>query len=189
MKEIRLTQNKVAIVDEEDYEWLSQYKWHYHKGYAARTCRQTGKKRTVYMHREIMNTPRGLVTDHINGNRLDNRKANLRICTRAQNNMNMIKFRTRKKSKNASKYKGVYWNGGPKATWSAEIRHNGKQIHLGYFQDEVEAAQAYDKAAIRLFDSFASPNFILEGGIACLNNNSKTSSQIKSGKTQEITIT
>lgn len=141
------------------------------------------------MHREIMKTPKGLVTDHINGNRLDNRRKNLRICTRAQNNMNMRNFRSRKKLKKASQYKGVYWNGGPKARWSAEIRHEGTQIHLGYFKHEKDAAKKYDEAAIKLFGPFASPNFNTEGGKECLNNISKTSFQTQNGKTLETITT
>lgn len=189
MKKIPLTQGKIAIVDDEDYKWLSKYKWHYHKGYAARTCRKTGRKRTIYMHREIMRTPEGFVTDHINGNKLDNRRVNLRICTKAQNNMNMKKFRSRKKAKHASRYKGVYWRGGRTPKWSAEIRYKGKQIHLGYFETEEEAAKAYDKAAIRLFGSFASPNFVSKGEMQCLKNSSKLYFQTKNGKTLETIIT
>ncbi|PWA11094.1 endonuclease [Pueribacillus theae] len=189
MKLITLTQGKAAIVDKREYERISQYNWHYHKGYAARTSRENGKKRTIYMHREIMQTPEGFVTDHINGNRLDNRKKNLRICTRAENNMNMRNYKSRKKSKKASKFKGVYWVGGIQAKWVAEIRHNGKQIHLGYFFHEIEAAYAYDQAALELFGEFASPNFTAEDGSKkCMLTTLKPSSQTESGKTQEMII-
>jgi hypothetical protein len=91
MKEIKLTKGKTAIVDDEDFDRLSQYKWQFAViGYARRTVYVKGKKgrQTLYMHRDILATPSDMFTDHINGNRLDNRKENLRVCTQAENNRN-----------------------------------------------------------------------------------------------------
>ena len=100
-----------------------------------------------------MNAPDGMEVDHINGNGLDNRKANLRLCTRAQNQMNSIK-RTGK----SSIFKGVSWHKNA-WKWRANIKINQKDIHIGYFDTELEAAEAYDIEAIRLFGSFAKTNF------------------------------
>ena len=156
MKEIQLTKGKIAIVDDEDFEWLSQWKWRLDsKGYAKRN-QQKGeylshnKRGTIQMQRAIMNTPRGLDTDHINGNPLDNRKSNLRICTSQQNQFNQkAKF-------GASKYKGVSLNRG---RWRAQINIIGVKTHIGSFGTEEEAARAYDNAALNHFGEFARLNF------------------------------
>lgn len=97
-KSIPLTRGKIALFDDEDYEELSKYKWFITKVYASR---HSGNK-TVYMHREIMKTPENMETDHINGDVLDNRRENLRICTRQENARNI-----RGISSNTSGYKGV----------------------------------------------------------------------------------
>lgn len=149
---IALTQGKFAIVDAADYEWLSQYKWHLvapGKLYAGR--KEGGK--TIYMHREIMQPPPGMMVDHIDGNGLHNRRANMRNCTNQQNMRNIHKRRS-----GASIYKGVYYDK-RRHTWYARICHNGKNIHLGTFPTEIEAAHAYDRAARRLFGEFAHLNF------------------------------
>jgi len=151
---IPLTQGKFAIVGAEDYEWLSQYKWcalktHNNKFYAVR--RKNNK--TIIMHRQIMNAPAGLVVDHIDGNSLNNRKTNLRICTQAQNIHNSQPRRNR-----SSKYKGVFWDKVNKK-WSTNIRKGDKRIYLGGFDDEIEAALAYDRKAAELFGEFAYLNF------------------------------
>ncbi len=101
------------------------------------------------MHRLIMNAPAGLVVDHIDGNSLNNRKTNLRICTQAQNIHNSRPRRNR-----SSKYKGVFWNKVNKK-WSVSIRKGDKRIYLGGFDDEIEAALAYDRKAEELFGEFA----------------------------------
>ncbi|MMZ67947.1 hypothetical protein D1872_305870 [compost metagenome] len=91
MREIPLTQGKVAIIDDEDFEKVSAYKWCYSStiGYAVSRKVVNGKRQPVLMHRLILDAPPGLVTDHINHDKLDNRKANLRLCTRHENNRNM----------------------------------------------------------------------------------------------------
>jgi DNA polymerase-1 len=157
---IPLTQGQYAIVDPDDYRRLSKYKW-YVAGrpgsqYAVRSDAAKNTKRSViYMHREVINAPDDLFVDHINRNSLDDRKANLRPATRAQNVQNRTKYR---KGKYSSKYKGVTWNCGHKL-WQADIRFNGQHIFLGSFNREVRAAKAYDRAAKRYHGEFAVLNF------------------------------
>jgi hypothetical protein len=153
MKTITLTKSKVAIVDDEDFEWLSQWKWYCHEpGYAARNVRSP-KRKIIWMHRLLCNTPEGMETDHINGNKLDNQKINLRSCTTSQNQQNRPCF-----NNNSSIYKGVSFY---KRTsrWNAGIKFSGKKINLGYFDNPAEAALAYDEAAKKYFGEFAKTNF------------------------------
>jgi len=100
-----------------------------------------------------MQPPPGMMIDHINGNGLDDRRANMRTCTNQQNMRNL-----RKRRSGSSIYKGVYYDK-RRRTWYARICHNGKNIHLGTFATEIEAARAYDRAARRLFGEFARLNF------------------------------
>lgn len=188
MRKIVLTQGKTTIVDDQDFEILSQISWYYHKGYAARTEIRDGKRHTLYMHRLLMKPPKGMIVDHINGNKLDNRRKNLRICNRAENNRNMIHYRSRKRAVTHSKYKGVYWVGGKKNPWVAQIRYNKRQIHLGYFSTEKEAALAYDQAAFELFGPFACPNFQAEGEtpVCPTKTNLKPYSLERNGRIQEM---
>jgi len=160
-RRIPLTQGKYAIVDPEDYERLNKYKWYAMKGsstfYAARCVWDpvNKKKRTIKMHRQIINPPHPLVVDHINHNGLDNRRANLRPATKSQNCINKPYI----KQKGAhSKYHGVTWQKSIKK-WQAQIRINGIQTIIGYFNDEIEAAKAYDEAAKKYHKEFAVLNF------------------------------
>lgn len=158
MQKIPLTQGQVALVDDSDCEFLSQWKWYAKKDrsgnfYATRQC--PGKPHLIYMHREILRLKYndGQQADHKNHNTLDNRRNNLRICTRQENQRN------RKLSLNMSSvYKGVYWNK-PRRKWRAYIRINKIAKHLGYFDSEKEAALAYDKVAEEYFGEFAHLNF------------------------------
>ena len=152
MKEIELTQGKVAIVDDEDFEYISQWKWCYtinQKSRSGYAIRRPG----ILMHRVINKTPPGMQTDHINGNGLDNRKENLRSCTRTQNKANVKMNRN-----NKSGYKGVSREKKRK-TWRAHIRIGGKGRALGRFDILEEAARAYDRAAREKFGEFARLNF------------------------------
>lgn len=160
-KVIKLTQNKETIVDEETYEWASKFKWFAIKSQKNKRCyftagRQSskllGKQQHILLHREILNAPTGMMVDHINGNTLDNRKSNLRLCTNAENQRN------RKKTIGTiSQYKGVSWNK-RKKKWQVQICYNRKCKHLGYFLDEKEAALRYNKEAIKLYGEFAKLN-------------------------------
>lgn len=157
-KEIPLTQGQVAIVDDEDHEWLSQYKWCCARRRAARgVSNGKGSSRMHFMHNYIMSPPPGYVVDHINGDGLDNRRSNLRICTQAENLRNRGKFR----GKRASIYKGV--SRSPKSRinpWVATIKIDGKIIRLGSFPTENDAALAYNEAALRYHGKFARLNTI-----------------------------
>lgn len=144
MKSIPLTKGLVALVDDEDFEFLNQYKWHSSHGYAVRLKGTKGDR----MHRVIMNAPSDMFVDHINGNRADNRRANLRVCTPGENGKNKTLFVT-----NKSGHRGVYWN---KNKWRAQICVNRKQIYLGRFDTLEDAAQAYKDAAIKHHGEFAS---------------------------------
>jgi hypothetical protein len=160
-RRIALTQGKYAIVDPEDFDRLNTYKWHAKRVpgrfYAGRTGpRHKGKPGPVIlMHREILDVGRGMVVDHINHDGLDNRKANLRPATLAQNSRNRRKVKT---AGHYSKYKGLTWYKS-KQKWGAMIMANRKSKFLGYFDDEVEAARAYDVAARELHGEFAALNF------------------------------
>lgn len=162
MKEILLTKGLVALVDDEDYERVNAFKWNATaNGYSERIVarRQVhikGKKHNVYMHRFIMNAPSGMCVDHINHEPLDNRKSNLRICTKTQNCHNMIK-RTRRCS---STYKGVSY-AKDASKWRAFIRVDTRLKHIGYYQDEKSAALAYNTAARNYFGEYALLNKIL----------------------------
>lgn len=154
-KSIPLTRGKFAIVDDEDFEELSKHKWYCSiAGYAIRSIYVGRKQQTkIWMHREIIHTPPDMQTDHINGNRLDNRRGNLRICTSCGNSKN------RKLNKNnISGFKGVAWDKKHKRWW-VHIKTNGNQKHLGYFDDTVQAAHAYDEAAKKYHGEFARLNF------------------------------
>jgi len=167
-KHISLTQGKVAIVDDDDYEWLSQWKWYAYKGalswYAARNVqRERGTQRQIRitMHRQILGLKQddGKETDHINNKGVDNRRANIRICTHQQNSSNKKKRSWHKGTLPTSQYKGVCWSKSNQK-WHSQLVINGKHAHLGFYNDEIEAAKAYNDEAIRRFDNFAQINVI-----------------------------
>lgn len=150
MKQITLTRGMFAIVDDADFDTLQKYNWQMHKhGYATRK-KGLGH---ISMHREIMNPPSGFDVDHINGNKLDNRRANLRICSRHENTFNQGL-----RSNNNSGYKGVSWRK-QERKWIAQIQANGKRKTIGYFDSAIEAARAYDNAAIEAYGEYARLNF------------------------------
>ena len=157
-KEIQLTQGKVAIVDDEDFERINQWKWYYGGGYAGRNKKRTkGIPRGLSLHCFIMGKPSdGLEVDHIDGNKLNNQKSNLRIATRSQNAMNVGITK-----RNKSGYKGVSWHKCSNK-WEVRIRINGKKLHLGLFINKEDAAKAYNDAAKLHHGEFANLNKINE---------------------------
>jgi len=152
-KLIPLSQGKFAIVDPEDFDELSQYKWTAAKSPNTFYAVRSDHGRQIRMHRLITNAPKGLVVDHINHNGLDNRKSNLRLCTRSENARNQ-----RPQTNRSSKYKGVCWHKNQKK-WLARVYSNGVTYHLGSFKSQIAAAKAYDKKAKQLFGKFACLNF------------------------------
>jgi len=160
---IDLTKYKFAIVDKEDYERLKIFKWRprycSNSWYAVR-CRKVGEKKgniLVWMHNVILPPPKGKMIDHRNHNGLNNRKSNLRIATRSENMQNRRKWKT----PCSSVFKGVvhrnYHN--RRKLWNGYISVNGRTICLGCFMTELEAAMAYDRAALKYHGEFACLNF------------------------------
>jgi hypothetical protein len=132
---IFLTQGEKAIVDDEDYKWLSKYKWQYSRGYAKRDAR------CIRMHRQILHAPKSLEVDHINGNKLDNRRSNLRLVNHFQQNQNSAN-----RKDNTSGCRGVNFFK-PIKKWSVRIQFNGKRVFLGYYRNKSNAIKAYSKAS------------------------------------------
>ena len=156
-----LTQGKEALVDDDDYEMLMEHKWSINfnknngKHYAKRNCQTKGARKIIRMHREIMNAPKRKQVDHINGNTLDNRKENLRLCTNQQNQWN-----SKRNKNNTSGYKGVSYRKKHKV-YRATINYNDKQIYLGTYKTKEQAALAYNKKAIELYGEYAYLNNVL----------------------------
>ena len=165
MKEIKLTQGKVALVDDSDYEFLNKFKWYSSKAgntfYATRKSnRIKGKQYNISMHRVILGLKCSLMCDHIDHDGLNNQRNNIRIATSQQNNFN-------KTAHGKSKYLGVgfliirYKNKSYQYIES-NITINKKRVRLGYFKTEKEAAQAYDASAKIHHGEFANLNFKLK---------------------------
>jgi hypothetical protein len=156
-KQVRLPQGLFATVDDCDYELVSKYTWKLARDksniYAIASVKVNGRMTTIRMHRVILGAKPGTTIDHINGNGLDNRRANLRFCSHNENNRNR-----QKRGKFTSRYKGVYQLRGS-IRWKASIKCEGVQTHLGTFDREVDAAKAYDAAAREKFGEFARTNF------------------------------
>lgn len=154
MKEIRLTQDQVTLVDDEDYEWLSKHKWYAQWGRYTYRAYRMKENRAVSMSVVIMQPPQGMEVDHVNGVTLDNRRINLRIATSSQNKMNRGG-----NHKSTSRFKGVsYYT--DRDSWVAQIKPPGAKCkYLGAFSNEEEAARAYDTVARELYGKYAFLNF------------------------------
>lgn len=155
----------VALIDDTDAPLIAGYCWCVCNGYARgsvyvsraadwRPDRYRYKYRRVYMHRLLLNADSDMEVDHINGDRLDNRRANLRVCTRASNSRNAVG----KANRRYSRFKGVTWKKGWK--WIAQITVNYQRIYLGGYDSEEKAAQAYNRAALQYFGEYARLNDI-----------------------------
>lgn len=144
---------KSALIDDDDWEEISKYTWYFNNtGYAVRVFRKDGKQYGVLMHRQILSLPPRFHTDHKNGNRIDNRKENIRPCNRSQNLCNQ-----KLHSNNSSGIKGVRFHKTIKQ-WDARIQVQRKPIHLGYYATIEEARAAYDAASRILHGEFSRPN-------------------------------
>ena len=158
-RRIYIGEGLYTIVDPDIYYRIGHLRWSVcgdeRKDYAARIDRKFryGRTKTIFLHREIMNAPRGLLVDHRNGDSLDNRRANLRLATHSQNMQNR-----RKRKNTTSRYTGVCFEKRRKK-WTANITVNKKKIWIGRFDDEIEAAKAYDEAARKEHGEFARLNF------------------------------
>ena len=155
---IPLTKGRFALIDSSDLGRVAKYRWYFGSmgnGYAiCRVSRPDGKFKNVLLHRFILDAPYGLEVDHINGDSLDNTRKNLRLCTHKQNIRNQ---RVQTRVGKASRFKGVWMSKSKR--WRAEICVDGKRLYLGTFDNEEDAARAYDEKAKRHFGEFASPNF------------------------------
>lgn len=148
-KELRTRKGIRVLIDNKDFNLVKDMVWRVSaRGYVETTLYWAPYKLNVKLHRLIMSPPDHLVIDHINSNKLDNRRINLRICTQAENNRN-ASFR---KDKSTSKYKGVHCERG---RWKAQIQLNKKKYTLGTFDTELEAAKAYNCKAVELHGKFA----------------------------------
>lgn len=156
MKEIILSSGRVALVDDQDCKYLSQWKWCYDGNYATRSVwdSETKRKKKIYMHRALLNPEIGLEVDHINRDKLDNQRQNLRVCTSQENQMNKLKGRDRNLPK------GVYWCKN-KRRFRTKGSFNKKEKHIGDFTNVLEAAKAYDKWAEDNHGEFALTNKML----------------------------
>lgn len=145
----------VSLVDDEDFDYLSQWKWHAKRGkttfYAATNGRKGDDFQYMRMHRLIMSPPISMQVDHRDRDGLNNQKSNLRICNNGENKQNSLGWR-----KSTSVFKGVSANG---LRWAAQLQKGEKNIWLGRFSNEIDAAVAYDFMAKKVFGEFARTNF------------------------------
>lgn len=150
MRRIKLTQGFWATVDDEDFNRLCRFRWHIRSGYASRS---TGANTFRFMHHDIVAPRHRMVVDHKNGNRLDNRRSNLRVCTPSENNANQVK-----RQGTSSRFKGVYWEA-ERGLWVTKVMNRQRhRVTIGRFKNEDVAGMAYDLWMLDMFGSFAQPN-------------------------------
>jgi AP2 domain len=160
-RRIPLSKGLFALVDECDFDWLRQWKWSAvgtvkYGFYAIRGVGGRKNRRYEYMHRVILSADDSTIVDHRNGNKLDNRRRNLRLGNQSHNGGNAVKHALRKRR--TSRFKGVCWDKS-RSRWHARITVNRRGRFLGRFLDEAEAASCYDQAAREVFGKFACLNF------------------------------
>lgn len=144
MTRIKLGHNRFATVDESDTDLLAMYSWRIDgRGYAVTQVQNDGVRKTILMHRLILKAPKGLQVDHINHDKLDNRRLNLRLCTSSQNHMNRKNLPS-----------GTYWDGS-RGRWASQIKMNNKRRFLGRFDRRQDAIDAYMHARKILFGDFS----------------------------------
>ena len=153
MKLVKLTQNKEAFVDDEDYEYISKWKWYYKQGYACRNIPDNGKQKTVLMHTCIIHCPMYKDIDHINRNKLDNQRENLRLATRSENQINSSK------KIGSSGLKGVLLKKG-RTKYHSLIEWKKRKIFIGSYHTKEEAANMYNLYAYQLYGEFAYLNSV-----------------------------
>lgn len=166
-KKIPLSKGKFAIVDDGDFALLSKRSWHlgtwgyatttklkFDEGFVSQQKKSHRGHGSIFMHRLLVGAKSGEIVDHVNKNKLDNRRKNLRRCTKAQNS-----FNCKKRKINKSGYKGVSWSKSNYG-WIAQIVSNRQKFHLGTFKKKIDAAKAYNLAAKKLHGSFANLNHI-----------------------------
>lgn len=156
VRRIPVGRDHFALVDAADYPLVNYFNWYLLRGHNGKLYAYTNG--SVYMHRLIAGTPQGMETDHINGDGLDDRRANLRTATASQNRGNMGKPKRPDGSVHSSRYKGVSWDK-VRERWQSKITANGVCRNLGRYDDEAEAARAYDAAALLHYGEFARLNF------------------------------
>lgn len=154
-KIITAVRGEEFIVDAEDYECLSKLRWYSCDGYARNYKHKNNKTTQKLMHRMILRVRKGMEVDHINGNRADNRKSNLRICKVGINSRNSCL-----RKDNTSGYKGVCRHKGHN-NWIAGYGGKGGRIHIGSFKTAEAAAKAYDKAVLKAYGEYAKTNKML----------------------------
>jgi len=164
MKSIPLTRGQFTTVDLKNYDIISQHNWFYtHYGYAGRSATKeeidSGHPKVILMHRYLMDAPKGIDVDHKDGNRLNNQLENLRLCSRKENLRNQAKVMSTKRGRATSPYKGVYW-ANDRRKWRSTIFVDNRRVSIGSFDDEDEAALAYNRFAKKHFGEFARLNIV-----------------------------
>jgi hypothetical protein len=163
---IPLPNNEWAVIDEEDFPLVNPYSWCTKKGSTKRYVDtylgkdENGKQKHQVMHRMITDAPKGMLVDHKNGNTYDNRRANLRVCTSRQNNVN----RGGPQKGNRHGFKGIWQKNDQKRIkrWIGAVRVDGKMIYTGYYETPEEAASARDALAVTHYGEFASLNYPIQ---------------------------
>lgn len=159
VRRVRVGRDHFALVDAADYPSVAPFHWHLLRGHNGKLYAYAGvTSGSIYMHRLIAETLPGFETDHENGDGLDNRRSNLRTATASQNSGNTWKPRRPGGMAHSSRYKGVSWDKS-RSRWQAKICRNGRHKNLGRYDDEADAARAYDAAAMLHYGEFARLNF------------------------------